>query len=66
MPRHARLDATGALHHVIIRGIARTAIFLGNDDWEDFVDRISRLLPELMPRLRTSPSDLGFPDKPSV
>lgn len=46
MPRHARLDATGALHHVIIRGIARTAIFLGNDDREDFVERISCLLRE--------------------
>lgn len=46
MPRHARLDATGVLHHVIIRGIARTAIFLCNDDREDFVDRISYLLPE--------------------
>ena len=46
MPRHARLDSTGALHHVIIRGIARTEIFLDNDDREDFVERMSRLVPE--------------------
>lgn len=46
MPRHARLDAAGAIHHVIIRGIARTDIFLGDDDRTDFVERLSLLLPE--------------------
>lgn len=46
MPRHARLDAAGVLHHVIIRGIARKDIFLGNDDREDFTGRLSLLLPE--------------------
>jgi len=46
MPRHARLDAAGILHHVIIRGINRKRIFLGNDDREDFTDRLSTLLPE--------------------
>lgn len=46
MPRRARLDAAGVLHHVIIRGINRKSIFLGNDDREDFADRLSVLLPE--------------------
>jgi len=46
MPRHARLDAAGVLHHVIIRGINRKGIFLGNDDREDFAGRLSVLLPE--------------------
>jgi len=46
MPRHARLDAAGSLHHVVIRGIARKEIFLGDDDRTDFVDRLSTLLPE--------------------
>ena len=46
MPRHARLDAAGVLHHVIIRGINRKKIFLGNDDREDFAGRLSVLLPE--------------------
>ncbi|MDD3846865.1 MAG: transposase [Syntrophorhabdaceae bacterium] len=46
MPRHARLDAAGVLHHVIIRGIARKEIFLGDDDRADFTDRLSTLLPE--------------------
>ncbi|RPJ14804.1 MAG: transposase, partial [Deltaproteobacteria bacterium] len=30
MPRQARIDAPGALHHVIVRGIARRCVF--NDD----------------------------------
>jgi len=46
MPRHARLDAAGILHHVIIRGINRKRIFLGNDDREDFTGRLSLLLRE--------------------
>ncbi len=46
MPRQARLDAAGVLHHVIMRGIARKEIFLGNNDREDFVGRLSLLLPE--------------------
>ena len=46
MPRHARLDAAGSLHHVIIRGIARREIFRGDDDRTDFVGRLFVLLPE--------------------
>lgn len=46
MPRHARLDAAGSLHHVIIRGIARREVFRGDDDRLDFVGRLSVLLPE--------------------
>jgi hypothetical protein len=33
MPRKARIDAPGALHHIIIRGIDRKAIF--KDSAED-------------------------------
>jgi len=29
MPRKARLDAPGALHHIIVRGINRRKIFFG-------------------------------------
>jgi putative transposase len=36
MPRHARLDAPGTLHHVIGRGIAETKIFQTKKDREDF------------------------------
>lgn len=46
MPRQARLDAPGILHHVIIRGIERREIFLDEDDREDFLNRLATLLPE--------------------
>ena len=45
MPRSARLDAPGILHHVIIRGIERQDIFRNKADKEDFVDRLSKLVP---------------------
>ncbi|MCP4261915.1 MAG: transposase [Planctomycetes bacterium] len=46
MPRLARLDAPGVLHHIMIRGIERRKIFRNNKDREDFLDRLSNLLPE--------------------
>ena len=44
MPRQARLDAPGTLHHVIARGIERRKIFLAEDDYEAFVQRLERVL----------------------
>jgi len=32
MPRKARIDAPGALHHIITRGIARRKVFDDNAD----------------------------------
>ena len=46
MPRLARLDAPGVLHHIMIRGIERRNIFRIKKDREDFLDRLSTLLPE--------------------
>ena len=46
MPRSARLDSPGILHHVIIRGIERRKIFWDDDDREDLVERIAELLPK--------------------
>lgn len=46
MPRQARLDAPGALHHIMIRGIERRKIFLNTTDYEDILDRLAKLLPE--------------------
>ena len=46
MPRLARLDAPGALHHIMIRGIERRKIFRNDKDREDFLDRLSTLLPK--------------------
>ena len=37
MPRKAGIDAPGALHHIIIRGIERKAIFADDKDREDFI-----------------------------
>lgn len=42
MPRLARLDAPGVLHHVIGRGIERKKIFLNDIDRDDFIDRLSQ------------------------
>ena len=39
MPRRARLDAPGTLHHVMIRGIEGKGIFLYSLDPKDFVTR---------------------------
>ena len=42
MPRQPRLDAPGVLHHVMVRGIERTAIFRADGDRADFVARLAR------------------------
>jgi len=46
MPRIARLDTPGLLHHIMIRGIERRRIFNDDIDREDFIERLSILLPE--------------------
>ncbi|RLB80377.1 MAG: hypothetical protein DRH24_10770 [Deltaproteobacteria bacterium] len=43
MPRLARLDAPGLLHHVMGRGIERKKIFVSDTDRNDFIDRLSAL-----------------------
>jgi len=39
MPRKARIDAPGALYHIICRGIERGKIFKDDIDLNSFVDR---------------------------
>ena len=46
MPRLARLDISGLLQHVIVRGIERRDIFNDNHDRQLFVDRIFSLCSE--------------------
>lgn len=46
MPRKSRIDAPGALHHIIIRGIEGRAIFKDNTDRENFLERIGTLVTE--------------------
>jgi len=43
MPRLARLDAPGVLHHVMGRGIERRKIFINDIDRNDFIDRMALL-----------------------
>ncbi|MGD0919811.1 MAG: transposase, partial [Thermodesulfobacteriota bacterium] len=43
MPRQPRLDAPGALHHLMGRGIQRTQIFRTDRDREDFLNRLQEL-----------------------
>jgi REP element-mobilizing transposase RayT len=45
MARRIRLDAPGAAHHVMVRGIDGERIFRDPDDYQDFVDRFVRILP---------------------
>jgi REP element-mobilizing transposase RayT len=43
MPRQARLDAPGRLHHVMVRGLDRQLLFREDADREDFVARVAML-----------------------
>ncbi len=44
MPRQARLDAPGILHHVVVRGFERRPIFRDNVDRRDFCARLGGLV----------------------
>ncbi len=46
MPRKARIDAPGALHHIVIRGIERKPIFKDALDFQNFVERLGNILAE--------------------
>ena len=46
MPRVARVDAPGVVHHVMIRGIERRPIFADDDDRRDLATRLARIAPE--------------------
>ena len=46
MPRKARIDAPGALHHIICRGFERRRIFLSDRDRDDFVKRLSHIVSD--------------------
>ena len=46
MPRKSRIDAPGALHHIMVRGIDRQDIFTDQKDYYAFMDRLGDLLTE--------------------
>jgi hypothetical protein len=47
MPRKARIDALGALHHIIICGIERRAIFKDGTDRSNFLNRLKNMVSNL-------------------
>jgi REP element-mobilizing transposase RayT len=46
MPRKARIDAPGALHHIIVRGIERRKIFYDDGDRDNFLERFGTVLTD--------------------
>jgi len=40
MPRQARLDVPGALHHIMVRGINKAAIFDDDQDRQRILERL--------------------------
>ena len=46
MPRKARIDAPGAVQHIIIRGIERKKIFRNDADRSNFLARLSTIVSE--------------------
>ena len=46
MPRKARMDAAGALQHIIVRGIERRRIFWDDADRDSFIKRLGQVLTE--------------------
>lgn len=51
MPRKARLDAPGVLHHVMVRGIEKTDIFWDDADRKGFLSRVDRLVSSTKTRI---------------
>ena len=60
MPRKARTDAPGALHHIIVRGIERSKIFLDDFDRDNFLKRLGNVVS----RNRDTLFCLGLDSKP--
>lgn len=46
MPRQARLDVPGALHHIMVRGINRASIFEDDEDRAKFLERLGQKVIE--------------------
>jgi len=44
MPRRSRIDAPGALHHIIVRGIDKKTIFESDADRDNFLERLKNIL----------------------
>src|SRR3989337_98009 len=46
MPRQARLDVPGALHHIMVRGIDKCSIFRDDQDKTRFLERLGQTVSE--------------------
>ena len=46
MPRKARIDAPGALHHIIVRGIERRRVFSDDQDRDNLIERLGDIVIE--------------------
>jgi len=46
MPRRSRIDAPGALHHIIVRGIERKPIFKDDADRDHFLGRLENIFTD--------------------
>ena len=46
MPRNSRIDAVGALHHIMVRGIEKSEVFRSDADRDHFVERLGGILQE--------------------
>jgi REP-associated tyrosine transposase len=46
MPRRSRIDAAGALHHVMVRGIEGGAVFRCDTDRNHFLERLGEILQD--------------------
>ena len=60
MPRQSRIDAPGALHHIIVRGIERRKIFIDDQDRHDFIDRLGNILEQTEIGKQTGPARRGY------
>jgi REP element-mobilizing transposase RayT len=46
LPRKARIDGPGGLHHVITRGIEKRDIFWDDDDRNNFLERLGTIIDD--------------------
>ena len=47
MPRKARIDALGALLHIIVLGIERGRRFSDDQDQDNFIERLADFISEM-------------------
>ena len=48
MPRKSRIDTADALHHIMVRGIEGSKIFRNDTDRDNFLERLGKVLQNLM------------------